>query len=359
METMDDSTSAPPPEASSDSSSDSDSEPDEAPPTRKLQLPAEFDDDEEGGGSSGISAAAGLKSTNEQDETDAHILVPVITFVGQDEVLEHVGEIMTVTDRSVIVRGVATKSGAANAHALDVGSLLVFEDRKVLGHVSVFDMHAALACLRPVTQIHDTFGPTFQPFYAIKFPSGGPSLNAPVEAPVLPSPGTSDMLVEDPVVAFSEPKLESTSTEPTGASTTPTIVTEAPFSNTPIPPTCVEETSNDTLIPPTPPPVSEPEPALEPASSPRTVVLRPSPYVVNRPVFHVPQRSNFVFVEQLKRLKGSDASNVHDEEPSGGDQVDFSDDEEEARYKRSLKSAGEKRKYALSLAGFFIWRTGH
>jgi H/ACA ribonucleoprotein complex non-core subunit NAF1 len=70
----------------------------------------------------------------------------------------------------------------------------------------------------------------------------------------------------------------------------------------------------------------------------------PSPYFVSRAVFHVPRRSNFVFVNELKRLKGSDASNVYDEEPTGHDAVDFSDDEEEARYKRSLKGAGEKRK---------------
>jgi H/ACA ribonucleoprotein complex non-core subunit NAF1 len=57
---------------------------------------------------------------------------------------------------------------------------------------------------------------------------------------------------------------------------------------------------------------------------------------ISRPIFHVPNQSNFVFVEKLKLAKGSDASNVHDEEP-GEDEVEFSDDEREAAYKRMLK----------------------
>ena len=50
----------------------------------------------------------------------------------------------------------------------------------------------------------------------------------------------------------------------------------------------------------------------------------------------MPNRSNFVFVEKLKLAKGSDASNAHDEEP-GDDEAEFSDDEKEAAYKRTLK----------------------
>ena len=55
---------------------------------------------------------------------------------------------------------------------------------------------------------------------------------------------------------------------------------------------------------------------------------------VGRAVFHVPTKSNYVFVQQLRHLKGSDASNVHDEEP-GEDELEFSDDEAEAAYKRA------------------------
>jgi H/ACA ribonucleoprotein complex non-core subunit NAF1 len=50
----------------------------------------------------------------------------------------------------------------------------------------------------------------------------------------------------------------------------------------------------------------------------------------------VPHRSKFVFVNQLKQQKGSDASNAHDEEPAE-DEVEFSDDDQEAAYKRAKR----------------------
>lgn len=53
-------------------------------------------------------------------------------------------------------------------------------------------------------------------------------------------------------------------------------------------------------------------------------------------VFYVPQHSTFVFTQPLKGVKGSDASNFHDEEV-GDDEMEFSDDEAEAEYKRRLK----------------------
>lgn len=57
---------------------------------------------------------------------------------------------------------------------------------------------------------------------------------------------------------------------------------------------------------------------------------------VSRAVYHVPDRSNFVFASQLKVYKGSDASNCHDEEV-GEEELEFSDDEAEAAFKRSRK----------------------
>ncbi|KAM5474404.1 hypothetical protein MauCBS54593_001979 [Microsporum audouinii] len=54
------------------------------------------------------------------------------------------------------------------------------------------------------------------------------------------------------------------------------------------------------------------------------------------PVFYVVDHSTFVFTEPLKGLKGSDASNLHDEEV-GDEEIEFSDDEAEAEYKRQLK----------------------
>ena len=57
---------------------------------------------------------------------------------------------------------------------------------------------------------------------------------------------------------------------------------------------------------------------------------------VSRPVFHVPARSTYVFVADLSRLRGSDASNVHDEEPAEYE-LEFSDDEAEARHKSKVR----------------------
>ena len=57
---------------------------------------------------------------------------------------------------------------------------------------------------------------------------------------------------------------------------------------------------------------------------------------IGREVFHVPMKSRFVFVSQIKAFKGSDASNVHDKEPAD-DELEFSDDEAEAAYRSRLK----------------------
>ncbi|KAH0557107.1 hypothetical protein GP486_005102 [Trichoglossum hirsutum] len=53
-------------------------------------------------------------------------------------------------------------------------------------------------------------------------------------------------------------------------------------------------------------------------------------------VFYVEQHSSYVFTQPLKALKGSDASNLHDEEV-GEDEIEFSDDEAEAEYRKRVK----------------------
>ncbi|KAF8475962.1 Gar1/Naf1 RNA binding region-domain-containing protein [Kalaharituber pfeilii] len=61
-------------------------------------------------------------------------------------------------------------------------------------------------------------------------------------------------------------------------------------------------------------------------------------------IFYSPKHSTFVFTKVLKAQKGSDASNWHDEEVDENE-VEFSDDEAEAEYKRKMKekkSGGEK-----------------
>lgn len=85
-----------------------------------------------------MPTTAYLQTKNEVVETD--IVVPEIEEVGADEVLERVGEVMIIVDnKTVIVKGApAEVLVRASDHALDCDTLLVFEDRKVLGYVRFF-----------------------------------------------------------------------------------------------------------------------------------------------------------------------------------------------------------------------------
>lgn len=60
-------------------------------------------------------------------------------------------------------------------------------------------------------------------------------------------------------------------------------------------------------------------------------------------IFYVEQHSTTVFTQPLKAYKGSDASNLHDEEV-GDDELEFSDDEKEAEHRRKLKQAKQARR---------------
>jgi H/ACA ribonucleoprotein complex non-core subunit NAF1 len=57
---------------------------------------------------------------------------------------------------------------------------------------------------------------------------------------------------------------------------------------------------------------------------------------VGTKVFYAEKYSTYVFTQSLKAFKGSDASNMHDEEV-GDEEVEFSDDEAEMEHKRRLK----------------------
>ena len=91
------------------------------------------DEDDEGGGSGGRLVTA-HEALNEEDVT------PDITEVDPEETLEKVGEIFSVLqDKIVIIKGLASQTvGHAPGRVLDIDTLLVFEDRKVLGYVSPF-----------------------------------------------------------------------------------------------------------------------------------------------------------------------------------------------------------------------------
>ncbi|KAG6026581.1 hypothetical protein E4U19_002539 [Claviceps sp. Clav32 group G5] len=60
-------------------------------------------------------------------------------------------------------------------------------------------------------------------------------------------------------------------------------------------------------------------------------------------IFYPVDHASYVFTQPLKNLKGSDASNIHDEEV-GDEEMEFSDDEKEAEYKRAKKQQRQKDK---------------
>jgi H/ACA ribonucleoprotein complex non-core subunit NAF1 len=189
------------------------------------------DDDEESGAT---TVASYVQTKNEIVDTD--IVVPSVSEVGLEEGLEKVGEVMNIIGNVVIVKGLpADSSRAVSEKALDVETLLVFDDRKVLGHVRILYFEDISS---DPMQVYETFGPTSQPLYQIKFNQSYP--------------------------------------------------------------------------------------------------LDTEKIRVAREVYHIPQRSKFVFMEYLKKLRGSDASNIHDEEP-GEDEMEFSDDEQEAAFKQARK----------------------
>ena len=117
----------------SDSDSDDSSVVEEFNPTKLREFLDTIDDeDDEGGGGSGGRLATAHEIVNED------VVIPEIAEVDPKETLERVGEILSVLqDRIVIVRGITSQiSGHAPDRVLDTETLLVFEDRKVLGYVS-------------------------------------------------------------------------------------------------------------------------------------------------------------------------------------------------------------------------------
>ena len=65
--------------------------------------------------------------------------------------------------------------------------------------------------------------------------------------------------------------------------------------------------------------------------------------VLGTKIYYVDQYATYVFTQPLRGLKGSDASNIHDEEV-GEDEMEFSDDEAEAEYKKRVKQARQARR---------------
>ncbi|KZL79350.1 naf1 domain-containing protein [Colletotrichum incanum] len=65
---------------------------------------------------------------------------------------------------------------------------------------------------------------------------------------------------------------------------------------------------------------------------------------VGTKVYYPPAHAKFVFTQPLKNLKGSDASNIHDEEVAE-DEMEFSDDEKEAEHKKQIKQKKKEARF--------------
>jgi H/ACA ribonucleoprotein complex non-core subunit NAF1 len=117
--------------SSSSSSSDSESESENEGDVPLEAMGEDGDDCEEGGA---VATTVSLRTKNELLEPV--ILVPPIAQVGPEEQLEKVGEIMAIVNNVVIVKGEASATRRTSGRALDSETLLMYEDRKVLGYVS-------------------------------------------------------------------------------------------------------------------------------------------------------------------------------------------------------------------------------
>ena len=83
---------------------------------------------------------------------------------------------------------------------------------------------------------------------------------------------------------------------------------------------------------------------------PSSSAITGSGIVKETKIFYVPQHSAYVFTQALKVSKGSDASNLHDEEV-GDDELEFSDDEAEAEYKRNQKLQRQAKRAGRGASG--------
>lgn len=135
-------TRATPGDSSGDSDSTSDSESDSedgatSVPKRPKVEDLSIDDDEDGGA---VVSPDQVRTKNEAAEVQ--VIIPEVEQIEENEAMEKVGEVLSIVDKVVIVQGLSRQAqGRVSDRALDCDTLLVFEDRRVLGYVSIFHCH--------------------------------------------------------------------------------------------------------------------------------------------------------------------------------------------------------------------------
>ena len=133
-----------------DSSSETDSLPDED-SASELEDPDHIShnnhlqdqDDDEDPVPKNASSGTYFQTKHEVAETD--VVIPKVDRIDQDEVLEKVGEVMNIVDRVVIIKGNPSHMlNRGSDRALDSDTLLVFDDRTVMGYVRPFLLSLSL-----------------------------------------------------------------------------------------------------------------------------------------------------------------------------------------------------------------------
>ncbi|KAH7100679.1 Gar1/Naf1 RNA binding region-domain-containing protein [Auriculariales sp. MPI-PUGE-AT-0066] len=131
---------------SPDSSSDSSDEDMAEKPQAQRQNKVASDDEDEPANSTAAAATA-------HEIVKPPVSMLEITEVDPSEAIVHIGEVMSIIDSVVVVKGLPQVTvPMLHERVLDTESLLVFEDRTVLG------------------QLFETFGPLKQPMYSVRFP---------------------------------------------------------------------------------------------------------------------------------------------------------------------------------------------
>jgi H/ACA ribonucleoprotein complex non-core subunit NAF1 len=118
---------------SSDSDSDSESDTDD---TKTANIDKTLGDGENSDEDTGPAPTTGSYFQTKNEVAEGDVRIPDIQSVDPEEYLEKVGEIMSVVENVVIVKGLPSDiANRGAARALDSDTLLVFEDRTVMGYV--------------------------------------------------------------------------------------------------------------------------------------------------------------------------------------------------------------------------------
>jgi len=96
------------------------------------------------------NSTSGTYFQTKHEIVESDIVIPEVDRIGPDEILEKVGEIMNIIDRVVIIKGLPSNMlNRGSDRALDSDTLLVFDDRTVMGYVRPSFPFLSIPCPSP------------------------------------------------------------------------------------------------------------------------------------------------------------------------------------------------------------------